>query len=95
MKTIKNVGEINEYSGTTVNPLSTPDVTYELYSVPSFDFKYPEIVKGNNIGSSKVTVEENDVLICKINPRINRVWVVKRLLTRSGFWMCWEKQTGS
>lgn len=74
---IKKVGEINEYSGTTVNPLNTPDITYELYSVPSFDFKYPEIVKGNDIGSSKITVEENDVLVCKINPRINRVWVVK------------------
>ncbi len=77
MKVIKTVSEINQYSGTTVNPLQNPQQTYELYSVPSFDNEYPEIVTGAEIGSSKVTVEEGDVLICKINPRINRVWVVK------------------
>ena len=48
-----------------------------MYSVPSFDTEYPEIIAGADIGSSKVTVQEGDVLICKINPRINRVWVVK------------------
>ena len=74
---IKTVGEINEYTGTSVNPLSTPDQVFELYSVPSYDSGYPEIIKGSKIGSTKVTVEESDVLICKINPRINRVWIVK------------------
>ena len=38
--------------------------------------QFPEIVKGSDIGSSKQKVEENDVLLCKINPRINRVWIV-------------------
>lgn len=71
------VQDINEYVGTTVNPLNSPDTMYELYSVPSFDSDYPEVLHGSEIGSSKVTVEENDVLVCKINPRINRVWVVK------------------
>jgi type I restriction enzyme S subunit len=33
-------------------------------------------MQGNKIGSSKQMVEPNDVLLCKINPRINRVWVV-------------------
>lgn len=73
----KTVQDINEYVGTTVNPLNSPDTTYELYSVPSYDTDYPEVLLGSEIGSSKVTVEENDVLVCKINPRINRVWVVK------------------
>ena len=73
----KTVQDINEYVGTTVNPLNTPDTMYELYSVPSFDSAYPEVLLGSEIGSSKVTVEENDVLVCKINPRINRVWIVK------------------
>lgn len=75
--TIKSVSEINEYVRTSVNPLATPDQLFELYSVPSFDSDYPEIVSGAEIGSAKVTVEEGDVLICKINPRINRVWVVR------------------
>lgn len=76
---IKTVEEINQYIGSTVNPLDNPDTVYELYSVPSFESQHPEIIKGADIGSSKITVDEGDVLVCKINPRINRVWVVKRL----------------
>ena len=73
----KRVSEINEYIGSSVNPMATPEQMYELYSVPSFETGYPEIVSGAAIGSTKVTVEEGDILICKINPRINRVWVVR------------------
>ncbi len=75
---IKTVEEINQYIGATVNPLDNPDTVYELYSVPSFESQHPEIINGSDIGSSKITVDEGDVLVCKINPRINRVWVVKR-----------------
>lgn len=75
---IKTVEEINQYIGSTVNPSDNPDTVYELYSVPSFESQHPEIIKGEDIGSSKITVEEGDVLVCKINPRINRVWIVKR-----------------
>ena len=71
------LGDINEYAGTSVNPMANPNQFYELYSVPSYETGAPEIISGGEIGSSKVTVEEGDVLICKINPRINRVWVVK------------------
>jgi len=74
---VKSIADINQYTGSSVNPLNTPETIYELYSVPSFDLQYPEIIKGADIGSTKATVEDGDVLICKINPRINRVWVVK------------------
>lgn len=88
---ITTIGAINEYTGSSVNPLNYPEQTYELYSVPSFDTGYPEIVKGADIGSTKVTVQEGDVLICKINPRINRVWVVthhtKHQLLASSEWI--------
>ena len=50
--------------------------TYELWSVPSFAAQGPEIVDGSEVGSSKRPVAPDDVLICKINPRINRVWQV-------------------
>lgn len=50
--------------------------TYELWSVPSFSNGVPEIVDGGEIGSAKRPVVSDDVLICKINPRINRVWRV-------------------
>lgn len=49
---------------------------YELWSVPSFSHGRPEEVDGADVGSAKRPVEPNDVLICKINPRINRVWKV-------------------
>jgi type I restriction enzyme S subunit len=43
--------------------------------VPSYERCTPEIIKGREIGSSKQIVEPRTVLLCKINPRINRVWV--------------------
>lgn len=68
--------DINQYKGEGINPLKTPDKIFELYSVPEFDSGRPEVIKGRDIGSSKATVKKNDILLCKINPRINRVWVV-------------------
>ena len=58
-----------------VNPALTPDAMFELYSVPSHEHGMPEITPGSTIGSNKRTVESGTVLLCKINPRINRVWV--------------------
>jgi len=49
---------------------------YELYSVPAFATGVPEVVDGSEIGSAKQAVAPHDVLLCKINPRINRVWIV-------------------
>lgn len=57
-------------------PNKTPGKTFELYSVPSLDTGAPEIVIGAEIGSNKQIVDEGTVLLCKINPRINRTWVV-------------------
>jgi type I restriction enzyme, S subunit len=74
--TVSTFGEINTFESKTVDPTSQPDETFELYSVPSYPSKRPELLAGSHIGSTKQTVEPNDVLVCKINPRINRVWVV-------------------
>jgi type I restriction enzyme S subunit len=62
--------------GRTIDPLCCPNETFELYSVPSHENGLPELLAGNQIGSAKQTVEPDVVLLCKINPRINRVWVV-------------------
>ncbi len=51
---------------------------YELWSVPSFENDEPETAFGSEIRSAKLSVRPDDVLICKINPRINRVWQVRR-----------------
>ena len=67
---------INEFIGENINPMKMPDTIFEMYSVPIFETGHPEYLHGNEIGSNKVVVKKNDVLLCKINPRINRVWVV-------------------
>lgn len=70
------IDAINQYQGMSLNPRENPDKKYELYSVPSLDNNFPEIVLGKNIGSTKQLVQKGDVLLCKINPRLNRVWQV-------------------
>ena len=70
------IGAINEYASETINPALFPDTTFEVYSVPVFETGHPEFLRGDEIGSTKQIVRKDDVLICKINPRINRVWVV-------------------
>ena len=70
------IKEINEYVSESINPMKTPDTIFEMYSVPIYETGHPEYLRGDEIASNKVIVRKNDVLLCKINPRINRVWVV-------------------
>ena len=69
---------IDQYRSSSVDPSKYPSTLFELYSVPSSANDYPEIVKGDEIGSTKQSVEKGDILLCKINPRINRVWKVSQ-----------------
>lgn len=73
-----DIDSINQYSGLSIDPMKQPDTTFELYSVPSSADDYPEIITGSEIGSVKQSVIKNDVLLCKINPRINRVWKISQ-----------------
>lgn len=73
---IASFGDLNSFRGGTVNPAARPDDVFELYSVPSFPTRRPEQLPGHAIGSTKQAVSPGDVLVCKINPRINRVWTV-------------------
>lgn len=57
-------------------PALTPDDMFELYSVPAFEGRRPEVIPGGQIGSNKQIVDPGTVLLCKINPRINRAWTV-------------------
>jgi type I restriction enzyme S subunit len=69
-------GELNQFSSNTIDPASFSDEEFELYSVPSFPSREPALVTGKEIGSTKQALQPDDVLVCKINPRINRVWHV-------------------
>jgi len=73
---ITTLGEIRIDLSSTINPSSAPTTQYELYSVPSFAVGHPEIVVGAEIGSSKKTLIPGTVIVSRINPHINRVWVV-------------------
>ena len=72
---IGSFSQVNMFASETIDPSNSPDEMFELYSVPNFEAGVPEIIRGKEIGSSKQSVCENDVLVCKINPRINRVWI--------------------
>ena len=74
---VLTLGEVRANRSRGIVPSKQPNNKFELYSVPSFDSGKPEIVRGQSIGSNKQTVETDTVLLCKINPRINRVWVVE------------------
>ncbi|WP_217956945.1 restriction endonuclease subunit S [Bifidobacterium animalis] len=58
-----------------IEPIRT--ATYLSWSVPAFNDGVPEIARGSEIASVKQSVGFGDVLLCRINPRINRVWVVE------------------
>lgn len=70
------LGKLRGDTAKSINPSEQPDEIFELYSVPSFSDGVPEVITGKEIGSSKKVVEPNTVLLSKINPRINRVWIV-------------------
>lgn len=60
----------------TFNPAKAGDEEFILYSVPSHETGKPETVRASEIGSNKQFVSAGDTLISKINPRLNRTWVV-------------------
>ncbi|MFW1480567.1 restriction endonuclease subunit S, partial [Vibrio parahaemolyticus] len=70
------IKDVNERKAASIDPSKYPNETFELFSVPIFPTGIAEIIQGKDIGSTKQIVEPGDVLLCKINPRINRVWVV-------------------
>lgn len=67
---------MNQHRNKSEDPISSPDIEYELYSVPNYETGMPEYLHGKEIGSTKQLVEKGDVLLCKINPHLNRAWVV-------------------
>ncbi len=62
----------------SVDPSKSPQETFQLFSVPSFSQGIPEVLPANEIRSSKQAVAPDDVLLCRIVPHINRVWVVSK-----------------
>ena len=61
--------------GVSVDPARWPEKRFTLYSVPAHALGKPEILYGKDIGSTKQAIVPGTVLLSKINPRINRVWI--------------------
>ena len=70
------LGEIAVHRGGSINPAKFQDEIFELYSIPAYGPGKPDILPGNDIGSAKKKVQPNDVLLSRIVPHIQRVWVV-------------------
>jgi type I restriction enzyme M protein len=71
------VGQFMKEGVKTVDPRSTPDEMFELWSIPAFDAGRPELLRGGEIGSQKKVVSPGDVLLSRIIPHIRRGWVVR------------------
>jgi type I restriction enzyme S subunit len=74
----EKIGDITDKINQRTDPSNGEN--YFLYSFSAYDNneKIPVIESGENIKSAKYEVPDNSVLISKLNPRINRVWRVKK-----------------
>jgi type I restriction enzyme M protein len=71
------IGNFKRDDVKSVDPRKTPDEYFELLSIPAYDSGSPEVILGQDIGSSKKCVYPNDILLSRIIPHIRRAWVVE------------------
>jgi type I restriction enzyme S subunit len=76
--------DISEISRDSVNPGQFPDEVFNHYSIPAFDEKrYPKKELGSEIKSNKFAVLYQCVMISKLNPEIQRIWLPFQIEGRS------------
>jgi len=69
--------DVAEHLRDSENPLDSPDVVFSHFSIPAFDDgQWPKQELGKNIKSLKLRVRPGVVLLSKLNPEIERVWLV-------------------
>jgi len=70
-------GDVVEILRDQDNPLESPDALFAHYSIPAFDEgQRPKTEHGESIRSLKFSVPSGIVLLSKLNPEIERVWLV-------------------
>ena len=58
------------------NPLDSPDSLFDHYSIPAYDAaQTPKEESGENIKSAKFRVLPGTILLSRLNPEIERVWL--------------------
>src|SRR5205085_1135048 len=68
-------GEIATVCRGAIDPQKVPDQVLEHFSFPAFDSgRSPEITTGAALKSAKILVDEQCVLVSKLNPDRPRVW---------------------
>jgi type I restriction enzyme, S subunit len=74
---IGRFGDVVEQLRDQENPLSSPDVLYHHFSIPAYDEgQTPKTEYGESIKSQKSRVPAGVILLSKLNPEIERVWLV-------------------
>ena len=59
------------------NPTASPDTIFSHFSIPAYDTgQTPKQELGKSIKSAKSRVPQNAILLSKLNPGIERVWLV-------------------
>ena len=68
------LSKIAPVSNSSVNPADYPNKNFRLFSIPVYDATNTfGIEAGETIGSNKFLVEEEDILVSKLNPKFTRV----------------------
>lgn len=72
---IKILDNIVGISTKSINPQNYTERVFEHYSIPALDNnKTPEIQMGKEIKSNKYIIDNNVILISKLNPTTKRIW---------------------
>ena len=78
---VAEFGEVVEQYRVNENPLNSPDTLFDHYSIPAYDTSQtPKKDLGKNIKSTKLRVIPGSVLLSKLNPEIERVWLADMAL---------------
>lgn len=73
---VASVGELSFQASKSISARKLSDQIVEHYSIPAYDKDcFPEISVGSSIKSSKTIVKAGDILVSKLNPQFQRIWL--------------------
>ena len=74
--TSTKLGDLADLHREQLNPADQPERLFQHFSLPAFDAGHEAVLeRGGDIGSLKLTVPPDAILVSKLNPRISRVWI--------------------
>jgi type I restriction enzyme S subunit len=74
---VKRLDDICSHIKKSVNPKKEGSTLFLHYSLPAYDNgKRPELTEASAILSNKYLIQQDDMLISKLNPRTPRVWMI-------------------